>query len=525
MVSEVGGITRKGQLFGGGTTKGTAERSSRGNGSEFSRFGPEHEHPAGESGPIVIKRPSMVPDGGFLENCYARLLKLKAKSSDRVELRVGLEEILKDMAGHPDSYSSMVTSLLMRHWTEKKGSGQTAYDEHMHEHVEAIKCLIRAWAKNNYHHLRTIKIFDASCGTGKVLEAFLDCLPPELYPRIKVVANDVSSAARAVAEENLARFRGKVKIKFTPYDITRELPPGQFDIVILSQTLPFIVDDKTLRNQRLDRSNHQESSKSHLLAKRGVIEALIKHKLKPGSGELLLIDEDPMSLTKKNDDADSVIEDVLFGEVFRDIKRDELITQMKNIPSAKFMGHLESSIDRKHDMYLMVYQRNAKKAEDGVNRDSVEEEWMMVRAMEDMHPILSARLQGFDGDSVSYRPIGPLENKRLFIHPDYYNEKIDGKNVYWTKNGSYNLVVIKDLIHELDRETYRRLIENLKRSRKAEPGAALLFIDKWPKPQKANAMGNGDARGLFNDFPDHQFIASYRVGDTYGYLYLIRQNV
>ena len=73
----------------------------------------------------------------------------------------------------------------------------------------------------------------ASCGSGKVLEAFLDSLPPEVLSRVQVVANDVSSASLVAAKETLKRFEGKIKIEYTRYDITRELPPKQFDVVVI----------------------------------------------------------------------------------------------------------------------------------------------------------------------------------------------------------------------------------------------------------------------------------------------------
>jgi SAM-dependent methyltransferase len=485
------------------------------------------KRPEGLVEPIAQLR-SNCPDDGFIDHCYGMLLELRSAAEaapdqreGREQLRIGLTDLLEEMAGHHGSYNASVDSLLMRHWVEKRDGGVRPYDEHMKDHVDAIRSLFRSWTADRYRNGRTLKIFDASCGTGKVLEAFLDSLPPEMLSRVQVVANDLSSDALEAAKETLARFNdGGLKITFTRHDIMTDLPPGKFDVVMLSQTLPFIVDERALRDQRLQRSVPQE--KRHLTAKGKAIEGLVK-KLKPQTGEFLLIDEDPMKLSRTTDDFDGIIENTLFREIFRSVRKDTLIKDvMKKIGFAKFIGHLESFIDREHSMYLMAYTKNGSRR----SQDDKEDELAIIRAMENMHPRLVERFQKFEGDGgTRYLPIGPVDGgQRLIIDRDFYGGRIKGNSFYWSKNGSNNLVVVNGLVHELGVEGYKSLIENLKRSKKAGPGASLLFIDKWPPSRSAQMrVSNSDARSLAMDaFDDHVFAAAYRSGSIYGYLYLIR---
>jgi hypothetical protein len=153
-----------------------------------------------------------------------------------------------------------------------------------------------------------------------------------------------------------------------------------------------------------------------------------------------------------------------------------------------------------------------------------EDERLIIRRMVDIHPLLIGRLQEFDTNTpIRYRPIGVNHGQTLYIDREYYGEHIAGRNGYWHKNGSYNLVILSGLMHELGAEDYRSLIDKLKRSKKAEAGAALLFIDGYPAPAgKATAVGNTAARSAVMKFDDHEFCASVRIGNKYGYLYVIR---
>ncbi len=465
------------------------------------------------------------PDDRYIRETYQRLLALKGSCSTNSEIKEGISGILEDVARQEGNYTAMVDSLLMLHWT-RKGEGQmVSYDEHMKEHVDTIKALVRSWMKDkHFGGQRKIKILDASCGTGRVLEAFLEVMPREVRSRVQIVANDVSTAALETARETLARFEKdkRVKVRYTQFDISQEMPPGKFDIVILSQTLPLICDEKALVDQRLGLSLPSESR--HMTAKKKVLDALVR-KVKPDRGEFLLIDEHPMRLSKTADDFESTLEDALFREIFRPVDKGTLINEiMKRMPDdVRFIGHVESFIDRQHSMYLMSY---TKRGSQGERRDEREDERRIIRKMENIHPVLIDRLQQFDGNgSTHYRSInGDGPGPRLTINPEEYAEKIDGRPYYWHKNGSNNLVVISGLMHVLGKDEYRNLIEKLKRSRKAEPGAALLFIDNWPpRGQAPNMVGNGDARAsVFNAFDDHVFVGSFRSGNKYGYLYVIR---
>ncbi|MCI0504109.1 class I SAM-dependent methyltransferase [Candidatus Micrarchaeota archaeon] len=474
------------------------------------------------------------PDEAYVQDCYRRILDLGSNDS-KTAVVDGINAILEEMADKAQmedrSYTAMVDSVLMLHWTRKEGNS-TSYDEFMQKHVDAISVLAKAWARDKTFGGRRIKVLEASCGTGAALEAFLDALPPRLLRKLRVTANDLSSAAIETTKKRLAKFAGKVRIEYEQKDLTQEIPSGKFDVIMLSQTLPFLNDENALRAQRLGLALPSESR--HVTTKRKVLEGLI-NRLKPGKGELLLFDEYPMRFSKIPDDFDSIVEDSLFREIFRPISRGMLINDvMKRIEKARFHAHLESFIDREHIMYLIAsgslrHPENAsenmeppKAQQQGPRED--ENSKRIIKRAESMHRELIGRLQAFEeADGTVYRPISVGE-KRLEIDKEYYDDKIDHKPGYWRTNGNYNLVIVDGLVHHVGQEGYRCMIEKLKRSHKLGPGSAILFIDEWPAPEGSpNPVGNGDARSLiFNAFDDQVFCASVRAGNKYGYLYVVR---
>jgi DNA topoisomerase VI subunit B len=87
-----------------------------------------------------------------------------------------------------------------------------------------------------------------------------------------VYANDVSNASLDATKETLRPFIGRVKrIEYMRYDIAQTQLPGTYHIVILSQTIPFISDDKALINKRLGFGSPSEL-RLHQLAKKRVLE-------------------------------------------------------------------------------------------------------------------------------------------------------------------------------------------------------------------------------------------------------------
>ena len=479
--------------------------------------------------PAAQSRPSIIPNDGYIDYCYERVKKLRDTARSKEELQDGLDEILHEMARTPGRYNSMVVNLLMKHWMAAREEGTSPYSTHMKDHVAAIKTLISAWSKGKYAHMPKLKIFDASCGDGQVLEAFLDTLPPAMLKRVEVIANDISSASLDIARETLKRFQGKVKIEFTRFDITKELPNKQFDVVLLSQTLPFIVEEATLRNRRLELTMPQDENR-HNTAKVVLLKTIMKRLVRPETGELLIIDEMPMKFTmSRNPDTDKAIEEQLFREVFRGVDEETVISRMKGIKSAKYLGQLKTPIDHDHEMYLMAYTKTLKKPAPEV-RDDREDELRIIHSMERVHPILVQRLRDFPGNGTTPYKVIDGGGSRLVIDPVYYRDRIADNPSYWKKNGSNNLVIFRGLMHELGvRQSedgldgpYTRLIKNLFKSRKAEAGAAFLFIDTYPKPGgKPEPTGNTKAREFMKLYDDHQFVASFREGNNFGYLYLV----
>jgi hypothetical protein len=470
-----------------------------------------------------------LPDDVYVQDCYQRILELRSTMSKGAVVD-GINSILWEMAEKAQkegsSYTAMVNNTLMRHWTRKEGES-TSYDEFMQTHVDAISVLIKSWMTGKTLSGKKIKILEASCGTGAVLEAFLDAIPPEMYRKLRIVANDVSSSALETTRKRLARFEGRVRIEYTQNDLTQQVPNGRFDFILLSQTLPFLNDENALRAQRLGLALPNESR--HITTKRKVLETLV-NRLKPGSGELLIIDEYPMRLSKIPDDFDSIVEDSLFREIFRPLSRGMLINDvMKRIERGRFRVHAEAFIDREHSMYLIGSSnqtntacndtRSAKQQQ--ANDDDTKK---IIARAETLHRELIGHLQTFEEEGGTvYRPINAGE-KRLEIDQAIYDERIGHKPGYWRTNGNYNLVILKGLVHHIGQEDYRCLIDKLKKHHKIGPGSAILFIDEWPAPPESPyPVGNGDARSLiFGAFDDQVFCGSVRCGNKYGYLYVVR---
>ncbi|MFH0884419.1 MAG: class I SAM-dependent methyltransferase [Candidatus Micrarchaeota archaeon] len=487
------------------------------------------------------------PDDRYIGECYQRILGID-NSGTRSEVIAGINEILSEMANTAEtdncSYASMVCSLLMLHWTRKEGDS-TSYDKFMQEHVEAIIVLIKAMMKNKQIGAK-FRILDASCGTGKVLEAVLDAMPKKALRRLRIVANDVSAAAIEETEKTLAKYGSKLKVEYRRYDLTQDLPDGRFDLIILSQTLALICDEKALRDKRLGREVPYESR--HNTAKRKLLEALFA-KVKPGKGEFWLIDEDPMRLSELPEDFYGIVEDTLFREIFTECNKKTLVNEvMKMIKESRFKAHVECYIDRKHIMYLInsTSIRNHDissdqscgcdtpqsivpgmfDAADVPNEEQDDDRYIkkITSRMRVLHPEIAARLQLFEGaNGTIFKPIQEGE-KMLPINRNFYDTYIDHKPGFWRTNGHYNLVIIAGLAHHLGPEGYRCLIDKLHKSNKIGPGSALLFIDTFPAPPGSpEPMGNSDARSLVFSADNHVFCGSVRYGDKYGYLYVVKE--
>lgn len=490
------------------------------------------------------------PDDVYIGECYRRILALEGTGS-RHEIIAGINRIFSDMAKTAEtenrSYTSMIDSLLMLHWTRREGDS-TSYDKHMQAHVDAISVLIRAMMKNKPIG-KKFRIFDASCGTGKVLEATLDSLSKKSLRKVRIVANDVSAAAIEETRRTLAKFGPKLKVEYTRHDLTQELPQGRFDLIILSQTLALICDEKALRDKRLGREVPYESR--HNTAKRKLLENLFG-KVKVDQGEFWLIDEDPMRLSELPEHFQGIVEETLFREIFTECPKTTLVNEvMKRINAARFRAHAECYIDRRHAMYLITSTAvrshdignegsdlscgletippsgilEIKQPANATKEQFDEERYVkkIIGRMQMIHPEIAARLQTFEGPTGTVFKSIQEGEKKLVINKQFYEENIRNKPGFWRTNGHYNLVVISGLAHELGQEDYRCLIEKLHRSKKIGPGSAVLFVDTFPAPPGSEKpMGNMDARTLVFSQDNHVFCGSVRYGHKYGYLYVVK---
>jgi hypothetical protein len=161
-------------------------------------------------------------------------------------------------------------------------------------------------------------------------------------------------------------------------------------------------------------------------------------------------------------------------------------------------------------------------------RNLDQDEMDIVRHMENTYPYLADRLKGFR--SEAFRPV---TGTRLVIDRKKYDEEIKGNSNFWKKNGTNDLVIISGLVHELGEDGYLGLIKSLKQSGKVKPGSLLLFIDPYYTREELlqnkelmdsmpNLIGNSDARLKIFKSTEHGFLTSYRSGNKYGYLYLVK---
>ncbi|HSB47297.1 MAG TPA: class I SAM-dependent methyltransferase [Candidatus Bilamarchaeum sp.] len=485
-------------------------------------------------------------EGGInqvVEKAFAEIAKIKETSGgDLDELERRMACLLYDLASRNElDYTLTVNKLLMRHWTQRTGDGLVAYNAHMQEHVDAIDTLFEGAMKEvntRFRGNRKLRILDVSCGTGEVLKKFLDRLPDRVLSRLKIVANDASPAALDVCRETLRPYEGRVKkITYTNMDISEgRLPDGKFHVVLESQSLEFISDDRIIKAKRLGQTIRQDEDEYDKNSKRVAVAALFD-KLVPERGLLLIVQEDPMMLSKPGRTPDGVITRMLFDEIFRPIRKEELINDiLKAIPGAKFVCDQQVQIDRSHDMYIAVSSRSRKKdarigtyhssksvvpqpAALRTSRDFDVHETNIIQAMEGIYPILLERLKKFDG----HEQFRPITGTRLVIDEKKWEDEAS-KPWFWRRNGTNDLVIVSGLIHKIGIEQYQRLIDNLNSSGKAKPGTVLLFIDTWPAPagKVDDHVGNGDARKYVFRRPDHTFLAAYRSGNKYGYLYVKR---
>lgn len=526
--------------------EGGAKVLRKGNGAGvISRLPFPASHPLAIEGPIAPMSESAL--NSLVDRTYKEIQELKESAKSLDELEAGMGAILYNLASIEDinysitvNYSLVVDKLLMKHWTQREADGSVSYDKHMQSHVDAIDTLFEGVIKElktRFRGNRKIRVLDVSCGTGEVLKRFLDRVPRETLHRIQIVANDASGAALDICKRNLKEYEGKVKrIKYTNHDINDELPEGKYHIVIESQSMEFISDDRIIKARRLGKTIRQDEEGYDKDAKRRLTSALFD-RLVPERGVMLMIQEDPMMLTKPARDPDSVITKVLFDEIFRPIRKEELINDvLKAIPGAKFVCDLQAPIDRRHDMYLIASSRIRKKdARMGYHpsrspapqhqgerksRDFDVHERNIVQAMETIYPILAERLRKIDGDIETLKPIS---GTRLVIDRKKWEEEAS-KPHFWRRNGTNDLVIVSGIIHSIGIEAYQRLLDNLNSSGKAKEGTVMLFIDEWPAPAGLvdNHVGNSDARKYVYNRTDQAFLAAYRSGNRIGYLHVKR---
>jgi SAM-dependent methyltransferase len=93
--------------------------------------------------------------------------------------------------------------------------------------------IVRRYAAN-----RSLRILDAGCGDG-----LLSLSIAKMHPDWTVVGIDIDASLLAGARER-ARARSLDNVEFVPADLTKNLPQGEFDVVLALECLSEIPDDE-----------------------------------------------------------------------------------------------------------------------------------------------------------------------------------------------------------------------------------------------------------------------------------------
>jgi 2-polyprenyl-3-methyl-5-hydroxy-6-metoxy-1,4-benzoquinol methylase len=234
------------------------------------------------------------------------------------------------------------------------------YDHHMKEHERAIASLLRQAVNVEAigfggRGLINRDLLELSCGTGTVILQLCEALPPGRAERLQFVANDLSDDMKRIAREKLAGL--PCSIEYSSQDLRwLDLPSGSFGTVILSQTLHLITDEEVVNQERA--SNYMFVDENRHLDEKYWTISRAWESLAPG-GTFFLIDEWPALLSDRGGPLGPGFA-YLFNDGLRPVAKDTFhVSVMEQMGGCRFVTQLKAPIDSKHQMYLMVYRKEA----------------------------------------------------------------------------------------------------------------------------------------------------------------------
>jgi SAM-dependent methyltransferase len=278
---------------------------------------------------------------------------LKLAMLDKDNLINGLSD--NDIIGMPDG------DLLFKVWP------MASYDRHMEStgHDRAVESLLnqlvsinRIFSANMLQPILGKNVLEASAGTGTVIRLLYDALCSEEKRDVRFTHNEKSAKMRKIAKETLADIT--THCRFTSSDlrkIGKGLQKSSFDTVLLSQTLHLIADKDELKREKGPYPFGGDPDRmQHGWEKHKVMQSLFDL-VKPG-GTFIIIDEWPPQFSgTPSSPLDSAI-DSLFMNIFRPfLGKGKIYSMMNAIPGARLVADLRSTIDHRHSMSMLVYQK------------------------------------------------------------------------------------------------------------------------------------------------------------------------
>jgi ubiquinone/menaquinone biosynthesis C-methylase UbiE len=354
------------------------------------------------------------------------------------------------------------------------------YDRHMEGHERAMDFILRqltdleAIGFGPANRLIHDDILEMSCGTGTVISLLCQALPPERLSRLHVTANDLSDEMKAIAADKLSNL--PVQVEFSSQDLRwLSFPRNFFGTIILSQTLHLIADEEVVRQER--ESNYMFIDEDRHLNEK--FQAVLRSwNLLPEGGTFIVIDEWPALLSDRGGPLGQgfayLFNDTLRGIDIRTTFHDSIMEQM---PGSRFVAQLKVPIDARHQMYLLVYQKELYRHDPKLpaGPDSAVARFAASEKLFDIF----RKIDGYLIESVNPSNGETPWVKLLPIDRDV--KVISGTDYRPSEESAYNCVIVGQCLHRM--EKYDRISTISSAIRSLKKGGTLILMDEWPPPE------------------------------------------
>lgn len=408
-------------------------------------------------------------------------------------------------------YSIKLTRALFALWAND-------YDSHMSEHEKAIDLLVQKAV-----HLNTMteypifgdSILEMTCGTGALIDLLCRRLPREQVGRLGFTANDLTPEMLQkidIRVRRLPKKRRPASITFTDHDIRTEFPVKPHKTTVFSQTLHLTTDPAIME---FEKDGNFSRGNEHLHIKKHVIKQAFLNL--EANGHFILIDEwDPLLSVIPGGMSGELTD--LFTRIFKPVKSRQTFREdiMASTKGARIVFEGKAKIDHRHNMYILIYRKDADKIECRGNytdssmgrqrRDAAEK---VIEALSGTDRMFIQSFSSRNG-GVKFMPFEPKNSLRITRDGD--GALVINGDLEETK---YDSVVFDQVMHDMewgDREQLvRAAIDSL------NLGGSLLVVDHWNK--KGNRLGRRELRGMMKTDYEREmmFEATYREPIAKGY--------